>query len=831
MPFPSNYVDYGGVDKVACFSNSVSFLNLLAPGVFINSSMPSSRYVNSQGTSMAAPHVAGAWALLKQKNPAISVTAALAALTSTGVQVTDARNGITKPRIQVNAALAAISSGSGSTLPSVPTNVVAVSGNASASVSFVPGSVGSGSLINYTAACGKVSDGSWSSANLTTATGTSSPITVSGLTNGIAYYCWVKTQTAVGYSPWSAESASFTPTNILNLTVTKSGAGTGSVTSAPAGISCGTTCSANYAAGTIVTLTAAPGSGSTFSGWSGACIGTSSCVVSMSTAQSVVAVFALPTSTLPSAPTNVVAVAGNASATVSFVPGSMGSGSLIRYEASCGKVSDGSWSSANLTTATGTSSPITVSGLNNGIAYYCWASTQTTVGYGPWSAESASFTPISTLNLTVTKSGAGTGSVTSAPAGISCGTTCSANYVAGTVVTLTAAPASGSTFSGWSGACTGTSSCVVSMSTAQSVVAVFALTTSTLPSAPTNVVAVSGNASATVSFVPGSVGSGSLIRYEASCGKVSDGSWSSTNLTTATGTSSPITVSGLSNGTAYYCWVITLSTAGYGPWSVQSLAFTPQGSRLINLSTRGQVLSGDNVMIGGFIIQGASSKTVLIRAVGPTLANFGVSGVLSDPRLQLFAGQTQIAANDDWQTATNAAAIQATTLAPSNTKESAILTTLAPGAYTAVVSGVGGATGVGIVEVYDIDHPEVPLINISTRGQVQTGDNVMIGGFIIQGTSPQTVLIRAVGPNLANFGVSGVLSDPKLELYSGQNIIASNDNWETASNAAAIQATTLAPADPREAAILITLQPGAYTAVVSGANGGVGVGIIEVFAR
>jgi hypothetical protein len=273
---------------------------------------------------------------------------------------------------------------------------------------------------------------------------------------------------------------------------------------------------------------------------------------------------------------------------------------------------------------------------------------------------------------------------------------------------------------------------------------------------------------------------------------------------------------------------VTVLTIGGVAGTFMSTVASP---RLINISTRGQVLTGDNVMIGGFIIQGTSSKTVLIRAVGPTLENFGVSGVLRDPALQLFSGQTQIAANDDWQTASNAAAIQATTLAPSNTKESAILTTLAPGAYTAIVSGVGGATGVGIVEVYDIDHPEVPLINISTRGQVQTGDNVMIGGFIIQGTSPQTVLIRAVGPNLANFGVSGVLTDPKLELYSGQSIIASNDNWQTATNAAAIQATTLAPAYPREAAILITLQPGAYTAIVSGANGGVGVGIIEVFAR
>jgi len=252
-------------------------------------------------------------------------------------------------------------------------------------------------------------------------------------------------------------------------------------------------------------------------------------------------------------------------------------------------------------------------------------------------------------------------------------------------------------------------------------------------------------------------------------------------------------------------------------------------SRLVNLSTRGQVQVGDNVMIGGFVIGGSSAKKVLIRAVGPTLANYGVTGVLANPMLQLYAGQANIASNDNWQDA-NASAIQATGLAPANVLEAAILTTLTPGAYTAMVSGAGGGTGVGMVEVYEIDHPEIPLINMSTRGQVQTGNNVMIGGFIIQGDSSKTVLIRAVGPNLANYGVTGVLANPMLQLYSGQTIIASNDNWQDA-NASAIQATGLAPASVLESAILITLPPGAYTAIVSGAGGGTGVGIIEVFTQ
>lgn len=255
-------------------------------------------------------------------------------------------------------------------------------------------------------------------------------------------------------------------------------------------------------------------------------------------------------------------------------------------------------------------------------------------------------------------------------------------------------------------------------------------------------------------------------------------------------------------------------------------------SRLINIATRGQIQTGDNVMIGGFIIQGSAPKTVLVRARGPDLSNFGVPGALSDPMLTLYSGQSVIASNDNWQSdAAAEQAITATGYAPANAKESAVLNTLNPGAYTAIVSGVGGATGVGIVEVFEVDHPEVPLVNIATRALVQTGDNVMIGGFIISGTAPQTVLIRARGPDLTNYGVPGALANPTLSLYTGQTVIATNDDWGSASNAQDIQASGLAPANSLESAILMTLQPGAYTVIVSGVGGGTGVGIVEVFAR
>ncbi len=262
---------------------------------------------------------------------------------------------------------------------------------------------------------------------------------------------------------------------------------------------------------------------------------------------------------------------------------------------------------------------------------------------------------------------------------------------------------------------------------------------------------------------------------------------------------------------------------------------TATPSSLANLSTRGQVLSGNDVMIGGFVIGGSTPKTVVVRAIGPSLVNFGINNALADPTLQLVrsSDQSVIATNDNWGSASNAAQIQASGFAPSNSLESAILMTLAPGAYTAIVTGVGGGTGVGLIEVYEVDHPEVPLINISTRGQVRTGNDVMIGGFVVQGSGPQTVVVRARGPSLIPYGVLNTLANPTLQLVrsSDQATIATNDDWGSASNAAQISASGFAPSNAQESAILVTLNPGAYTAIVTGAGGGTGVGIIEVFAQ
>jgi hypothetical protein len=293
-----------------------------------------------------------------------------------------------------------------------------------------------------------------------------------------------------------------------------------------------------------------------------------------------------------------------------------------------------------------------------------------------------------------------------------------------------------------------------------------------------------------------------------------------------------------------------------------------------NISSRARVLTGDNVMIGGFIIDGLAPMRVLVRSRGPSMggAPFFVPGTLANPFLRLFSGQIVIAQNDDWQDSPNcssffcegAAQITNTGLdpcqpnpgqagsPPSCNLESAILISLPPGAYTAIVTGADGGTGVGLVEVFEADaSAESELSNISTRGFVQSGDNVMIGGLIIEGSADATVLIRARGPSMAGapFFVPGTLADPFLRLFSGQTVIAQNDNWQDTPDCGAfvcggvaqIIASRLDPCQPnpgqstsppgcaQESAILITLPAGAYTAIVSGIGGGTGVGLVEVF--
>ncbi len=256
--------------------------------------------------------------------------------------------------------------------------------------------------------------------------------------------------------------------------------------------------------------------------------------------------------------------------------------------------------------------------------------------------------------------------------------------------------------------------------------------------------------------------------------------------------------------------------------------------RLGNLSARTKVLTGDDVTIAGFVIGGTSSKKVVVRARGPSLGPLGVAGVLANPTLKLVRSSDQavLATNDDWQGAANASQISASGFAPSDPLESAVLMTLPPGAYTAIESGAAGGTGAGIIEIFEVGSPSVPLANLSARAPVLTGGDVMIGGFVVQGGGPQTVVVRARGPSLAPFGTGNALANPTLRLVRSSDaaVLATNDNWQSGSNASAIAASGFAPPDPLESAILATLSPGAYTAVVQGVGGTTGVGMVEVFA-
>ena len=243
-----------------------------------------------------------------------------------------------------------------------------------------------------------------------------------------------------------------------------------------------------------------------------------------------------------------------------------------------------------------------------------------------------------------------------------------------------------------------------------------------------------------------------------------------------------------------------------------------------------RVDAGDNVLIAGFIVEGNTNKKLLLRAVGPSLGAFGIADALQDPALQLFSGNTELGANDNWPDSSNAAEIITTGFAPANARESALLITVAPGTYTTVLRGANNATGVGLVEVYDLDASSpTKLLNISTRGFILNGENVMIGGFIITGTNSSQLVIRAIGPSLGSFGVPSPLVDPFLEIHDGNgSTIATNNNWRD-SQEAALQNTGLAPSDGLEAAILISLAPGSYTAIVKGADGGIGNGLVEVY--
>ncbi|MEO5958193.1 MAG: Ig-like domain-containing protein, partial [Opitutaceae bacterium] len=273
---------------------------------------------------------------------------------------------------------------------------------------------------------------------------------------------------------------------------------------------------------------------------------------------------------------------------------------------------------------------------------------------------------------------------------------------------------------------------------------------------------------------------------------------------------------------------------------------------LRNLSTRGPVGTGSNILIAGFVVGGNAPKRILIRAIGPGLTAYGVSGALTDPQLQLFNGSTPLAQNDNWATPVGvgvpdeaaivsaSATVGAFPLAGSS-RDAVLLVTLAPGAYSAQVSGVNGAIGIAMVELYDVDSPSAfsaqKLLNVATRGAVGTNQGQLIAGFVISGNTPKKVLIRGVGPSLATVGIpTGFLADPVLRLIRSDNLVVrENDNWEAGNDAALIADASSKvgafafSAGSKDAAIMINLPPGAYSAVVGGAGGTTGLALIEVY--
>lgn len=289
----------------------------------------------------------------------------------------------------------------------------------------------------------------------------------------------------------------------------------------------------------------------------------------------------------------------------------------------------------------------------------------------------------------------------------------------------------------------------------------------------------------------------------------------------------------LFEGEEHNLYGVTAAGGASGHGTIFRLNMAPPRN-LLNISTRTQVLTVDKVLIGGFIITGSEAKRIIIRGIGPSL--LGVGATLQDPMLELHQGSSTIAFNDNWRA--NQVEVEATGIPPTNDLESAIVTTLAPGAYTAILKGTNNGTGVGVVEAYDLNQAaNSRLANISTRGFVDVGNNVMIGGVIVSGGiggGNARVIVRAIGPSLSASGIQDALQDPNLELHDASGaIIASNDNWKTrpdgGSQQGEIEATAIPPTNDLESALVQNLAPGSYTVIVRGANNTAGVAVVEAY--
>lgn len=257
------------------------------------------------------------------------------------------------------------------------------------------------------------------------------------------------------------------------------------------------------------------------------------------------------------------------------------------------------------------------------------------------------------------------------------------------------------------------------------------------------------------------------------------------------------------------------------------------GPYIGNIHTRILAKTGDDVIVTEFVVQGTGTEYMILRGIGPTLGDLGVPGALQDPTMRLFDASGRVLdSNDNWVDSPDKDEIVATGLAPAHDSESAIVHTFAPGLYTVVVRGVRRTTGVALPEVYRLSTSDetTAISGIGTRGRVSTGDHVIVSGVDILGTDRLPVLVRALGPSLADFGISRALADPALDLYDANGtLIASNDNWKDTQQAE-IEATGLAPDNDLESATILTAAPGAYTAVVRGVNDITGTGFVQFYS-
>jgi hypothetical protein len=335
--------------------------------------------------------------------------------------------------------------------------------------------------------------------------------------------------------------------------------------------------------------------------------------------------------------------------------------------------------------------------------------------------------------------------------------------------------------------------------------------------------------------------------------------WRKDGVNVSGATKSSLFIDNVAAGNAGNYSVRVTNPAGFVDSASVALTVVPTGNvRLVNLSARAMVGAGDNILIPGFVVGGSGNKSVLIRTIGPRLVDFGVGGVLADPTMQLFRGAVAGEQNDDWQQFADQtllentrSAVSAFALTPSTQplKDAAMVVSLAAGNinYTVKASGVGGTTGVGLVEFFDADplSGTARFINISARAQVGTGSNVLIPGFFIEGDVALTLLIRGVGPTIgaAPFNVPGTLADPVLTLFrisntpnpGDQEIMTTNDDWEETPNPTAMEAARVATSAFRlgagraDGALLVALNPGGYTVKVEGKNGTTGVALMEVY--